>query len=190
MVCTDKFGCQLHGFRPVLVVRYAQPDHSLLLQQQRNDEPKLASVRVLKIVWLLNQRASVRILKIVWLLGKRELYFFVVEHIYGIACMANQSKEQNRRLWLLDIASPAADRFTCRKWWWARARKKLWWWLRSYADRLYMFCTAGASATRNENGWDMNAYRWYYICFHISVQIWIRIRIVSTRIGYDWTFTL
>ena len=34
--------------------------------------------------------------------------------------------------------------------------------------------------TRDENGLDTDGYHRYYICFHISVRIWIRIRIVST----------
>ena len=35
-------------------------------------------------------------------------------------------------------------------------------------------------STRDENGLDTDGYHRYYICFHISVRIWIRIRIVST----------
>jgi len=34
--------------------------------------------------------------------------------------------------------------------------------------------------TRDENGSDTDGYHRYYICFHISVRIQIRIRIVST----------
>ena len=34
-------------------------------------------------------------------------------------------------------------------------------------------------STRDENGLDTDGYHRYYICFHISVQIRIRIRIVS-----------
>jgi hypothetical protein len=41
-MCTDRFGCQLHGFRPVLGVRYAQPDHDLLLQQQRRAQASIS----------------------------------------------------------------------------------------------------------------------------------------------------
>ena len=33
---------------------------------------------------------------------------------------------------------------------------------------------------RDENGSDMDGYHRYYICFHISVLIQIRIRIIST----------
>ena len=33
---------------------------------------------------------------------------------------------------------------------------------------------------RDENGSDTKKYHSYYICFYISVRIWIRIRIVST----------
>ena len=33
---------------------------------------------------------------------------------------------------------------------------------------------------KDENGLNMDGYYLYYICFHISVRIWIRIRIVST----------
>jgi hypothetical protein len=39
-MCTHELGCHLHGLRPVLVVRYAQPDHGLLLQHNNDDEPK------------------------------------------------------------------------------------------------------------------------------------------------------
>jgi hypothetical protein len=34
--------------------------------------------------------------------------------------------------------------------------------------------------TRDENRSDMDGYHWYYICFHISAWIQIRIRIVLT----------
>jgi hypothetical protein len=34
--------------------------------------------------------------------------------------------------------------------------------------------------TRDENGSDTDGYHRYYICFHISVWIQIRIRIIST----------
>ena len=34
--------------------------------------------------------------------------------------------------------------------------------------------------SRDENGSDMDGYHRYYICFHISIWIRIRIRIVST----------
>jgi hypothetical protein len=40
-----KSGRQLHGLRPVLVVRYAQPDHCLLLQTTTTTTPSyIASV--------------------------------------------------------------------------------------------------------------------------------------------------
>ena len=50
-------------------------------------------------------------------------------------------------------------------------------------SHLYIFA-------RDENGSDTDGYHRYYICFHISVQIWIRIRIVSTtsdmiRLDFD-----
>ena len=33
---------------------------------------------------------------------------------------------------------------------------------------------------RHENGSDTDGYHRYYICFHISGRIWIRIQIIST----------
>ena len=44
--------------------------------------------------------------------------------------------------------------------------------------------------SRDENGLDMDGYHRYYICFHISVRIQIRIQIVSAmsdriRLGID-----
>jgi len=42
---------------------------------------------------------------------------------------------------------------------------------------------AGFAQTMNskdENGWDTDGYHRYYICFHISSQIRIRVRVVST----------
>jgi hypothetical protein len=38
---------------------------------------------------------------------------------------------------------------------------------------------AARLVVRDENGSDTNGYHWYYICFHISGRIWIRIQIVS-----------
>jgi hypothetical protein len=41
---TVKSGRQLHGLRPVLVVRYAKPDHCLLLQTTTTSPSYIASV--------------------------------------------------------------------------------------------------------------------------------------------------
>ena len=52
--------------------------------------------------------------------------------------------------------------------------------LRGAAQLAFTAALSWCGTTRDENGSDMDGYHRYYICFHISVQIWIRIRIVST----------
>jgi len=44
---------------------------------------------------------------------------------------------------------------------------------------MYSLASTGCLLPRDENGSDTDGYRRYHICFHISGQIQIRIRIMS-----------